>query len=67
MATAKPKRELVEPRKGDKRFVRRDESGRISESVDVTRSLRADVKQHSKRVAKRGQGDQGDRPRGKAK
>ena len=67
MAVDKTKRELIEPTKGDKRFVRRDEAGRFSESVDVTRSLRTDVKQHSKQVAKPGHGDQGDRPRRKAK
>jgi hypothetical protein len=33
------KRELIEP-KGDKRYIRRDERGRIKESDDVGRSLR---------------------------
>ena len=35
------KRELIAP-KGDKRFIRRDEKGRIKESDDVGRSLTAD-------------------------
>lgn len=55
------KRELIEPTKGDKRFVRRDDSGRIAESVDVSRSLARDVRQKAKTVAKPGQGDKGDR------
>jgi hypothetical protein len=55
------KRELIEPTKGDKRFVRRDEKGRIAESVDVSRSLAQDVRKKAKTVAKPGQGDKGDR------
>jgi hypothetical protein len=56
------KRELIEPHPGDKRYVRRDEQGRISESVDTGRSLAQDVRTRSKTVAKPGQGDKGDRP-----
>ena len=56
------KRELVEPHKGDKRFVRRDSKGRFKEGVDVGRSLAADRRHHSKHAAKPGQGDKGDRP-----
>jgi len=55
------KRELIEPHKGDKRFVRRDEKGQFSESDDVGRSLARDVKQHARTEAKPGQGDRGDR------
>ena len=55
------KRELIEPTTGDKRFVRRDDNGRIDESVDVSRSLARDVRQKAKTVAKPGQGDKGDR------
>lgn len=55
------KRELIEP-KGDKRYVRRDEGGRFKESDDVGRSLAADRRQKAKTVAKKGQGDKGDRP-----
>ena len=55
------KRELIEPTKGDKRYIRRDDSGKISESVDVSRSLARDVRQKVKTVAKPGQGDKGDR------
>ena len=53
-------RELIEP-KGDKRFVRRDENGRFSESDDVSRSLSQDRKKAAKTAAKKGQGDKGDR------
>ena len=56
------KRELIEPNKGDKRYVRRDESGHFtSDQVDVGRSLAADRRQHSARPSKSGQGDRGDR------
>ena len=55
------KRELIEPNPGDKRFIRRDDKGRIAESVDVGKSLGQDVRQHAKTVAKPGQGDKGDR------
>jgi hypothetical protein len=56
------KRELIEPHKGDKRYVRRDERGRFKEVVDVGRSLAQDRRQHAKTVAKPGEGDRGDRP-----
>ncbi len=55
------KRELIEPRKGDKRYVRRDERGQFKEETNVGRSLAADRRQHAKTVAKPGQGDRGDR------
>ena len=57
------KRELIEPHQGDKRYVRRDEQGRFSESDDVGRSLAADRRQHAKTESKPGQGDRGDRKR----
>lgn len=56
-----PKRELIEPHKGDKRYVRRDEHGRFKEEVDVGRSLAADRRQHAQHKARPGQGDRGDR------
>jgi hypothetical protein len=55
------KRELIEPNKADKRFVRRDGEGRFSESDDVGKSLAQDVRKHAKTPAKKGQGDRGDR------
>jgi hypothetical protein len=54
-------RELIEPQKGDKRYVRRDENGRFGEQADVGKSSAADQRQHSKTPAKPGQGDRGDR------
>ncbi len=54
------RRELIEPHKGDKRYVRRDDKGRFHEVDDVSRSLSRDVKQRAKTVAKPGQGDKGD-------
>jgi hypothetical protein len=54
------KRELIAPR-GDKRFIRRDDLGRIKESDDVGRSLSQDRRRKSKTAVKPGQGDKGDR------
>ncbi|MEG3157104.1 hypothetical protein ACKVMH_04235 [Lysobacter zhanggongensis] len=58
---ASSKRELIEPNKGDKRYVRRDEEGRFSESDDVSRSLSQDVRKEAKHETRAGQGDRGDR------
>ena len=55
------KRELIEPHKGDKRFVRRNDNGRFSESDDVGRSLAQDQKRDARNEAPKGQGDRGDR------
>ena len=46
----------------DKRFVRRDDQGRFKDVVDVGRSLAQDQRKEAKTVAKKGQGDRGDRP-----
>ena len=56
-------RELIEPRRGDKRFVRRTKTGQFKESDDVGRSLAADRRTKAKRVAKKGEGDRGDQRR----
>jgi hypothetical protein len=53
-------RELIDTG-NDKRFVRRDEEGRIKETDDVGRSLAQDQKRDSKTKPKRGEGDRGDR------
>jgi hypothetical protein len=55
------KRELIEPHEGDKRFVRRDDEGKFTESDDVGRSLSQDRKRQAKTESKPGQGDRGDR------
>lgn len=57
------KRELIEPHKGDKRFVRRDENGRFTEVVDAGKSMAQDRKRNAKTVSKPGYGDRGDRKR----
>ena len=55
------KRTLIEPKKGDKRYVRRDDKGQFTDDqVDVGKSLAADRRKHSKTVAPKGQGDHGD-------
>ncbi|AMV21806.1 hypothetical protein [Planctomyces sp. SH-PL14] len=54
------KRELIDTGV-DKRYVRRDEAGQFKESDDVGRSLPQDRKRPAKSVAKKGQGDKGDR------
>ena len=57
------KRELLDTGT-DKRYIRRDDAGRFGDAqVDAGKSLAADRRQHSKSVAKSGQGDKGDRPR----
>jgi hypothetical protein len=56
-------RELIEPRRGDKRFVRRTKTGQFKESDDVGRSLAADRRKKAKRVAKKGEGNRGDQRR----
>ena len=58
------KRTTIEPR-GDKRFIRRDEGGRIKESDDAGRSLGADRRTKAKTTAKSGQGDRGDQKKRK--
>lgn len=55
------KREEIEPNNDDKRYVRRDESGKFTDDQsDVGRSLSADRKQKSQTVVPKGQGDKGD-------
>ena len=54
------KRELIEPHKGDKRYVRRDDEGKFKESDDVGKSLAADRRTKAKTVAKKGEGDKGE-------
>lgn len=55
-------RELLEPHDGDKRYVRRDDQGRFTDSQDdVGRSLSQDRRRDAKTVADEGQGDRGDR------
>lgn len=54
------KRELIEPNKGDKRYVRRDDQGQFKKEVDVGKSLSSDSRSKAKTDAGPGQGDRGD-------
>jgi hypothetical protein len=62
MATTRKtsKRTLIEPHKGDKRYVRRNKQGEFKKEVDVGRSLSADRRSKAKTTVKKGQGDRGD-------
>ena len=51
------KRELIEPTKGDKRYIRRKADGTFGKTVDVGKSLAADQKQTAKKKVPNGQGD----------
>jgi hypothetical protein len=54
------KRELINTGT-DKRYVRRDQSGKFKDSDDVGRSLAQDRQRAAKTKSKPGQGDKGDR------
>ncbi|HEX6058890.1 MAG TPA: hypothetical protein VFZ11_07700 [Gemmatimonadaceae bacterium] len=55
-------RELIEPNEGDKRYIRRDEEGKFTDSQDdVGRSLSQDQQRDAKTETRKGQGDRGDR------
>lgn len=56
-------RTLIEPHKGDKRYVRRKKGKFTTSQDDVGRSLSADRRRTAKTVAKKGEGDRGDRKR----
>jgi hypothetical protein len=53
------KREEIAPN-GDKRYIRRDDKGRIKTSVEEGASLSTDARREAKTEAKPGQGDRGD-------
>ncbi|HLL55144.1 MAG TPA: hypothetical protein VK447_16430 [Myxococcaceae bacterium] len=54
------KRTLIEPNKGDKRYVRRNKSGQFKEQDNVGRSISMDMRRKAKKKAPKGQGDRGD-------
>jgi hypothetical protein len=58
------KREMIDTGR-NKSYVRRDEKGRFDEVDDMGRSLAQDVKRRAKKEVPSGQGDRGDRKRGK--
>ena len=55
------KRELIEPTPGDKRYVRRADTGRSKEVEDVGKSLAQDQKRKAKDDAQPGQEVRGNR------
>jgi hypothetical protein len=54
------KRTVIEPKKGDRRYVRRNKEGEFKKQVSVGKSLAADRKRTAKAKVKKGQGDRGD-------
>jgi hypothetical protein len=55
-------RELIEPHKGEKRYLRRGKKRKFtSKQADVGRSLSADQRSKAKTIVKKGEGDRGDR------
>lgn len=54
------KRTVLEPRAGDRRYVRRNRRGQFKEEVKVGRSLAADRRRNARTRVKPGQGDRGD-------
>ena len=51
---APSKRELIEPTRGDKRFVQRKADGTFGKTVDVGKSLAADQKTKAKKTVPKG-------------
>ena len=60
---ATSRRELIEPTKGDKRYVRRNAKGEFNKVVDVGKSLSSDKRTTAKKKVPKGQGDRGDTKR----
>lgn len=58
------KRTVIEPHKGDRRYVRRNKAGEFKKEVSVGRSLAADRRRKAKSKVAKGQGDRGDTTRG---
>ncbi|MEO5904675.1 MAG: hypothetical protein ABIQ55_11720 [Gemmatimonadaceae bacterium] len=56
------KRTLIAPN-GDKRYIKRNAKGQITESDDQGRSLSADSRKKAKKTVKAGYGDKGDQKR----
>jgi hypothetical protein len=54
-------RELIEPHKSDKRYIRRKRGKFTSKQVNVGRSLAAD--RRAKKTVRKGEGDRGDQKR----
>ena len=54
------RRELIEPTKGDKRYVRRNAKEEFNKVVDVGKSLSSDKRTTAKKKVPKSQGDRGD-------
>lgn len=55
------KREVIQPKTGGKKYVRRDQEGQFtSDQVHVGKSLASDRRTKAKTVVPKGQGDRGD-------
>jgi hypothetical protein len=54
------RRTVIEPHKGDKRYVRRNNKGQFKSEVSVGRSLAVDRRKQAKNEVPKGQGDRGD-------
>jgi hypothetical protein len=58
------KRTVIEPRKGPRRYVRRNKTGQFKKEVNAGRSLATDRRRKAKTKVAKGQGDRGDTKRG---
>ena len=54
------KRTVIQPRKGDRRYIRRNKAGQFKKEVNVGRSLAADRRRKARTKVVKGQGDPGD-------
>ena len=60
MPRAKAKKRTKIAPKGNTRYIRRDDMGRIKESDDAGKSQKQDRRKKAKKTVKSGQGDKGD-------
>jgi hypothetical protein len=60
-------RELIEPHKDDKRYVRRKKGKFSTRRAEVGRSLAANRRSKAKTIVKKGEGDRGDQARSRDK
>jgi hypothetical protein len=54
------RRTVLEPRKGDRRYLRRNKRREFKKEVNIGRSLSVDRRRAAKTKVKKGQGDRGD-------
>src|SRR5947207_12869959 len=57
------KRTVIQPRRGERRYVRRNKAGQLKKEVNVGRSLATDRRRKAKTKVAKGQGDRGDAKR----